>query len=148
MRKGVTEEIQIIQDILATTDVLWLALIDQAGPYCVPVNFAEQDGTLYLHMGKRGRKYDVLMTGTPLAFSAASNMARKEGETACDFGYRFNSVMGSGTPLLLEGDEAIKGLDIITTKFAGKKMPFNDKAVARTAVFAIDVDTITGRIKE
>ncbi len=148
MRKGLTDDPKVIQEILASTDVIWLAISDEVGPYSVPVNFAEKDGTLFIHSGKKGRKYAALMTGTPIAFSAATEMKRKHGDSACNFGYNFHSVMGQGTPRHLEDDEMMQALDAITIKFAGKQLPFNEKVLAATAVFAIDVETVTARIKE
>ncbi|WP_319471932.1 pyridoxamine 5'-phosphate oxidase family protein [uncultured Pseudodesulfovibrio sp.] len=148
MRKGVTDNMETIQDILSKTDVLWLALYDEGGPYSVPVNFAEENGIIYIHSGKRGRKYEALMTGTPVAFSAAKDMEPKHGDSACAFGYRFRSVMGKGTPRALEGEDKSAALSIITVKFAGREMPFNEKALEATAAFAIDVESIHARIKE
>ncbi len=148
MRKGVTDKMETIQDILSGTDVLWLALCDEDGPYSVPVNFAEEDGIIYIHSGKRGRKYEALMTGAPVAFSAAVDMEPKHGDSACTFGYRFRSIMGKGTPRALEGEEKVAGLNIITVKFAGREMPFIEKAIEAAAAFAIDVESIHARIKE
>lgn len=148
MRKGLTEDEAVIKTILHKAEVIWLALTDDDGPHCVPMNYAWEDGVIYIHSGKRGRKAAALDSGAVVAFSTAVNMAAKDGKDACDFGYKFHSVMGNGKPRSLEGDEAIKGLDAITIKFAGKPMPYSEKALAATAVYAIDIDTITARIKE
>lgn len=149
MRKGLTAETRAVEDIFHRTDVLWLALADADGPYCVPLNFAHKGNTLYVHSGMRGRKYEALCSGAPLSFSCAADMERKDGkEDACDYGYRFKSVVGFGVPRKLQGEEARSALDVLTLKFAGEPMPYKEKALAATAVFAIDMDSVTARLKE
>ncbi len=148
MRKDCTEDTQTISDILAKTDVLWLALVDEDGPHSVPVNFAEENGIIYIHSGLRGRKAACLDTGNLLAFSAAIDIhMRAGGDDACDQGYHFKSVMGNGTPRLADGDEKMHGLDLITVKHLGKQLPYNDKHIPITNVYAIDIKTATARIK-
>jgi nitroimidazol reductase NimA-like FMN-containing flavoprotein (pyridoxamine 5'-phosphate oxidase superfamily) len=148
MRKDVTTDPAVIEDILARADALWLALVDADGPCSVPVNFAAADGCIYLHSGKRGRKAAALDAGSPLAFSAAVDLIPKTGDTACKYGYKFRSVMGTGTPRRLEGDAMRAALDAITLKYAGELLPYEDKPLHATAAYAIDIASITARIKE
>lgn len=149
MRKGFTDNAEVISTLLAKAEVLWLALTDEDGPHCVPVNFAEENGVIYIHTGKRGRKVECLNSGNLAAFSAAVDVRMREGgDDACDQGYLFKSVMGNGTPREVDGDEKMRGLDLITVKYLGKQLPYRDKALPATAVYAIDVKTATARIKE
>lgn len=149
MKKGVTADPQTVSDILDKADVLWLALTDDQGPHCVPVNFAEEKGIIYIHSGKKGRKAACLNSGNTVAFSAAIEIQmEKREDNACDQSYRFKSVMGSGTPRELDGDDKMHGLDLITVKLLGKQLPYNEKMLPITTVYAIDIDTATARIKE
>lgn len=149
MRKDVTEDKGVVADILDKAEVVWLALADDDGPHCVPVNFASEGDTLFIHSGKKGRKAACLDSGAPLGFSAAVDMRLKTSDDeACKLGYRFRSVMGGGTPRLLDGDEKMRALDLITLKYAGRAMPYNEKVLAVTAAYAIDIHSATARIKE
>jgi hypothetical protein len=149
MRKSVTEDKGVVADILDKAEVVWLALADDDGPYCVPVNFAVQGDTLFLHSGPKGRKAACLDSGAPLAFSAAVDMELKTSdENACKLGYRFRSVMGRGVPRALDGDEKMRALDLLTLKYAGRPMPYNEKYLAVTGAYAIDIHSATARIKE
>lgn len=149
MRKGVTDDKAVTADILSGAEVLWLALVDDRGPHCVPVSFAADGDALYVHSGQKGRKAACLDSGAPLAFSAVVDPALKTSdENACELGYRFRSVMGNGVPRRLSGDEKLRALDLITLKYAGRAMPYNEKVLAITAVYAIDVTAVTARIKE
>ncbi|WP_285907767.1 pyridoxamine 5'-phosphate oxidase family protein [Pseudodesulfovibrio pelocollis] len=148
MRKDVTLDPAVVADILARAEVLWLALIDEAGPCCVPVNFAVEGDKLYIHSGRRGRKAAALDSGAPLAFSTAVDLEPKTGDAACKYGYRFRSVMGTGTPRRVEGDEMRTALDAITLKYAGGLLPYEDKPLAATAAYVIDIESVSARIKE
>ena len=150
MRKSVTEDTSVIAEILHEAEVLWLALVDAQGPHCVPVNFALENDTLYIHSGKKGRKAACLDSGNSLAFSAAVDVRMREAseQDACNQGFYFKSVMGSGTPRLLDGDEKLHGLDLITVKYLGKQLPYVDKLLPVTVVYAIDIETVSARVKE
>ena len=148
MRKSVVDDPAVIKEIMDKAEVLWLALVDEDGPYSLPINFAEEDGIIYIHSGKKGRKAEALNTGNPVGFSAVINLEAKTGEDACSFGYRFRSITGQGTPRLLEGDERMHGLETITIKYAGEKLPYDHKYLPITAVYAISVDSVTARVKD
>ncbi len=149
MRKGLTDSLEAVKDVLDRADVIWLAMVDEDGPYSVPVNFAYLNEKVYIHTGKRGRKAAAFAAGSPVAFSTAVDVRmRKGGDDACNQGYVFRSVMGNGTPRLVEGDEKMAALDVLTIKHLGKQLPYNEKALAVTLVYAIDIETVNARVKE
>lgn len=148
MRKGLTGDMETVRTIFDRTDVLWLALTDENGPYCVPVNFVELENTIYIHSGKRGRKYEILRQEGPVSFSCSVDMELKKKETACSMGYRFKSVVGFGTSRLAAGEEARKGLDALVMKFAGQHLPYSDRELDGVVMFAIDITSVNARIKD
>lgn len=148
MRKGLTEDAVVIADILKEADVIWLALTDEDGPHCVPVNFAHEGNVIYIHTGQRGRKAACLDSGKRVAFSAAVDVRmRKGGDDACAQGYLFRSVMGSGLPRKVEGEEKMRGLDLLSAKHLETMLPYDEKLISITMVYAIDIDTATARVK-
>jgi len=149
MRKGYTDDKTAIADILAEAEILWLALTDHDAPYCVPVNFAAEGNVIYIHSGKRGRKAACLNSGDTVAFSTAVDVRmRKGGDNACDQGYLFRSVMGHGTPRPVDGNEKMHGLNLLSIKHLGKQLPYKESALPATAVYVIDIETVSARIKE
>ncbi len=149
MLKGITDNQEVIKEILDKAEVLWLAIVDNEGPYSVPVNFGMVNGVIYIHSGKKGRKVAAFDSGAPVAFSTVVDLEAKTGDTACSQGYRFRSIMGRGTPRLVTDDKKrMAGLDAITLKHVGKMLPYSKKVLTVTAVYAIDILTIKGRIKE
>ncbi len=153
MRKDVTEDKSVVAEILNRAEYVTLALVDDEGPYSVPVNAAFEDGVLYFHSSLRGRKAEALRLavdrGVPVAFSAAVDLAQKTGELACQWGYMFRSVLGSGTVRLIEqsGDK-VAGLNALMRKYAGRDgYPYDEGILDKTLVVALDVDRATARLK-
>lgn len=153
MRKDVTDDRAIIAEILEKAEFVTLALVDDEGPYSVPISHGYVDGVLYLHSSKKGRKADALRRAVEqngrVAFSAATDLEMKTGELACQWGYKFRGVLGSGTPRFIEGEaEKRAGLGAIMKKYAGNDdFPYDSGILSKTAVIAIDVDRATARLK-
>lgn len=153
MRKDVTDDPQAIADILECAEYMTLALVDEAGPYSVPVNFACVDGVLYLHSARKGRKFEALRKaeahGMTVGFSAAADLEMKTGEKACQWGYKFRCVLGSGRVRVLDDPaERRAGLAAIMEKYAGSDdFPYDENILAKTAVVSIRMERATARLK-
>jgi len=153
MRKDVTTDPGAIADILDCAEYMSLALVDEAGPYSVPVNFAHADGVLYIHSARKGRKFEALLraeaSGGLVGFSAAADLEMKTGEKACQWGYKFRCVLGAGrVRVLADPAEKRAGLGAIMNKYAGSdEFPYDEGILAKTAVVAIRVETSTARLK-
>ncbi|MDO9083597.1 MAG: pyridoxamine 5'-phosphate oxidase family protein [Humidesulfovibrio sp.] len=153
MRKDVTDDQAVVAEILNRAEYVTLALVDDEGPYSVPVNAAFADGVLYLHSSRKGRKAEALRravgAGARVAFSAAVDLAPKTGELACQWGYMFRSVLGSGLVRVVEpsGDK-VAVLNALMRKHAGRDdFAFDQGILDKTLVVAIDVDRATARLK-
>lgn len=153
MRKDVTDDKAVVADILARAQYVSLALVDDQGPYSVPVNAAFEEGVLYLHSSKKGRKAAALLRaiglGERVAFSAAVDLEAKTGELACQWGYAFRSVLGSGLARVVEkGGDKVAALNALMRKHAGRDdYPYDQGILDKTLVVAIDVDRATARLK-
>ena len=49
-----------IEAVILQADVCRLAMVDEASPYIVPLNFGFADNSLYFHSAHKGRKVDIL----------------------------------------------------------------------------------------
>lgn len=153
MRKDVTDDPAVVAEILNRAEYLTLALVDDEGPYSVPVNAAFEDGTLYFHSSRKGRKAEALRLavarGTRVAFSAAVDLEPKTGELACQWGYKFRSVLGFGLVRVVAlGGDKVAALNTLMRKYAGRDdFPYDEGILDKTLVLAIDVDQATARLK-
>lgn len=153
MRKDVTQDPGAVADILDCAEFLTLALTDAEGPYSVPVNFAHSGGVLYLHSARKGRKFEALRRAEarkiPVGFSAACDLEMKTGDKACQWGYKFRCVIGTGlVRVVTDSAERRAGLGVIMSKYAGgDDFPYDEGVLDKTAVVAIRVESIAARLK-
>lgn len=148
MKKGVSFDVQACREVMDRAEVLHLALQTEDGPYSVPVNFALEGEVIYIHSSYRGTKADALRNAPGCHFSAVSETELRPSDRACSFGYSFRSVMGRGTARFVEGADKLTGLNAIMRKYAGSdEFPYDEKALEKTAVIAIDVTQMTARSK-
>ena len=112
--------------------------------------FGHEEGTLYVHSASRGAKIDLLRADARVGFTAVAGVQIVEGETACDFSVRSQSVVGSGIARILR-DEAEKrhGLDLIMRHYAARVsadgFAYKPSSLSQTSVIAVEIHDIMGR---
>ena len=151
MRKDITEDWAVAADILDRADILFLGLPEPgAAPYVLPVNFARLDKTLVIHSSRKGRKAALLGdTRAVIGFSAVAQAEPKTGDTACKFGYRFESVVGlGGASEITDEAERRAALDAVSVKYGAAGLPVDEAVFKKTALFTIRIDRVTARIKK
>ena len=125
-------------------------MIDGQKPYLVPLSYGFVDKTLYFRSAHRGRKISVLRQNPHVWFEITIDTAIKSASKPCDWGIEFQCVMGDGVVQWIESEEEkITALSIIMEQQAGAKPDkpfiFGPKALARTTVFKVMINTISGK---
>jgi len=150
-----------LAQVLQEAPILYLALRAEPAPYVVPVHFGiSTDGTLlYLHGKLGGRKIELLRADPRVGFSACTEVTVIPAASACAFTASASSVVGTGRARIVENEaERALGLDAIMAHYGdgdqngnhpgdeGKGRPrYRPESLARTAVIAIHVESLTGR---
>lgn len=150
-----------IKNIVDSAQVLHVGAMDSDGMFIVPVNYGyrwhkEPDGTeslsLYLHSAREGRKAEAFFAdggdGVRVAIELEEDRGNITGTFACAYSRSYRSIMGSGTVFPVEDPaEKERALHLIM-EHAAPDMPspvFTPDAVARVAIFRIDVDTFSAK---
>ncbi|MEF2145467.1 MAG: pyridoxamine 5'-phosphate oxidase family protein [Desulfovibrionaceae bacterium] len=148
MRKGIITDRESIYNILDNAELLHLALCDEEGPFCVPVNHVRIGGRIVIHSGLRGRKAAALRSGQKLGFSAVTDVRLKQGEQACSWGYYFRSVRGTGLASFVEEETQRRSdLEALVKRYTNVLPPINADVLAKTAIFSIEITEATGRVR-
>jgi len=137
-----------IEDVLKKAFVCHLGLADGDQPYVVPMNFAYEDGHIYLHCASEGRKLDLIKKNNKVCFEVEwfNPEVIKNGDQPCDWGTAFRSVIGSGTAALLEtSEEKCRGLTVILKRFDDRNFTFPEEMMKQTAVIDITISEMTGK---
>ncbi|MEG0154011.1 MAG: pyridoxamine 5'-phosphate oxidase family protein [Lachnospiraceae bacterium] len=140
---------QIIREILEECKVCRIAMIGNAAPYIVPMNYGyywdEQGLRLYLHCASEGRKLELMRKHSQVGFEMDCGHTLIEGKQACDYSFSYASVIGSGTVSIRESVEGKReGLQRIMEHLTGKtEFLLDEKIVERTTVLELRCEEIT-----
>lgn len=137
----------LIDKILKDAEVIRIAMVDDGEPYLVAMNFALQDGAIYMHSALEGRKIDILRKNNKVAFQTDTNVGLVLLPEAHACTTRYRSVCGTGKAVLLEGrEEKIKALDAIMFKHTGKQdHQYPENVLNKILIIRVDIDSITGK---
>ena len=133
-----------IDDVLNRARVFSMAMVDKGMPYVVPLSFGYDGKALYVHGAPDGRKVDALKADSRVCFTAVSDDELVKAETACSYGVKARSVIGTGRVEYIN-DPAGKraGLDIIMNHYAKGSFTYPDDMIKRTAVFKVVIESVT-----
>ncbi len=143
--KEITDKLAI-KKIINASLVCRLALSDGNQPYIVPLCFGYQNRTLYFHSAREGKKIDILKKNNRICFEFDVNSEIIEADKACNWGMKYQSVIGFGRAVLVENiEEKKKALNIIMNHYSDRDFQFTDKAINKIAVIKIEIEGMTGK---
>lgn len=134
----------VINSILDQAEILYLAIMTDSYPYCLPVNFAREGAKIYIHSAVSGAKLDYLRENSQIAFSTAIDI---EIDTARSTTY-YKSVCGNGKASIVEdAQEKGRALDLLAERYKARCMrPAPERDIMRVAILRIDIREISGKI--
>jgi len=143
-------DLQDITRILDQSTVLFVAFHEEPAPYVVPLFFGHEPGRLYLHSALAGTKIELLRIDPRVGFSAVAGARIVEGEAACDFTARAESVAGTGTARLVDDEgERMHGLELIMRHYAAHRaadsFSYRPSTLSRTCIIAIEVQQMLAK---
>ena len=134
-----------MMEILKSCDCVRIGLVDKGEAYIVPLNFGfeenEGEAVLYFHGASQGRKAKLLKEADIIAFEMDTKHVLVEGETACDFSYLYQSIMGKGKiQILVEARDKIGALKKIMAHYSDKTdWTFRQEFVDMTMVIKMQI---------
>jgi hypothetical protein len=138
-----------IEAVIRKALVCRLAMVDDGRPYIVPLCFGYQDNTLFFHSAKEGKKLDILKKNKNVCFEFDVDTELKKGQTACDWGMMYQSVIGFGEASLVEDLSAKRSaLDIIMRQYAEGTFTYTDAVVESTTIIRVAIVHMTGKRAE
>ena len=125
-----------------------LSMATDEGGYGVPVNYAVSGDTIYVHCAPEGRKLRAMVANPRVSFCVVGHKRI----VAEAFTTEFESVIASGVARVVESvEERRQALRLIVEKYSAEHleqgMQAIERSVHRTAVVAIEVENLTGKVK-
>jgi len=144
--REITSRDEII-DVLRRADTIRLGIHDTPYPYVVPLSFGFEDAngqlTLYIHGAKEGKKHTLLDRNNHVCIEAG--IFHRYAETHTGLTCEYESVIGFGTAEVVEGGEAVKGLDLVCSHCGFHGYEYNHAGLAHMRIYKITLDSFTGK---
>lgn len=146
------KDFEVIKQIIDECEIIRIGLCDEdMYPYIVPMNFAyetiNEQITFYLHGAMAGRKYDLMRKNGVCSFEMDCGHKMELIPEQKDVTMRYKCVMGKANIEFLEGDEKVKGIEIIMNRDdLTRNFEYNKAVVSRTAVIRLTVTEYTGKV--
>jgi len=115
------KELTVLEEILREAPIGRLGVCTNGKPYVIPMNFAYDDGSIFLHSHREGKKMQIIAKNPSVCFEIDEGRI-KEAEKPCSYGFNYQSVIVEGTIRILEvHEEKLRGLKLISDKYAPGK---------------------------
>lgn len=138
-----------IADVLSRCNTIRLGINGAEYPYVVPLSFGfevkEQQITIYFHGAKEGLKHELIAKNNNVCVEA-SIFHRFVELPHNALTAEYESFIGFGKAIIVNGNEAIKGLNLICELAGFKDFEYGiEKALNATQVYKIDINNFTGK---
>ena len=141
---------------LRTAMVGRLGICRNGQPYVVPVNFAYENGHVYIHCADVGMKIEFLQGNPSVCFEVDEHLKTMAAPMVCDYETAYRSVIAFGTArILTDLKEKTVGLKSIVAKYAGRENAerlvsktvdgYRSPQGSKTTVVQITIERITGK---
>lgn len=143
--------IENITEIIDKCKVLSLGMCDGDMPYVVPMNFGyETKGdeiTVYIHCSKIGKKLDVIRANSNVCIEMNAEHEIVSGEKACDYGFKFASVIGFGkAEFITDFDEKLNAFKMLMKHQVNMPdIEFDERMINATEAIKIVLTSYTGK---
>lgn len=146
-----------IFEIVRNCSVAHVGMVDHGNPYVAALNFGyeRQDDSLilYFHSAYEGRKMDIWKENPNVYFQmdCVNEFITGSQENPCAFGWRYDSVTGSGQIEFIEDlEDKAHALNCIIQHLAKTEEIFHfpEKSLKNTCVYRICSNDITGKHHE
>jgi nitroimidazol reductase NimA-like FMN-containing flavoprotein (pyridoxamine 5'-phosphate oxidase superfamily) len=141
-------ELEQVESVLQNAVYCHAAFSLEDHPYLVPLNYGYKDGFLFFHSSPHGKKLEILKDNPHISFAAQDRVVLKQGASACKFGMRYASVIGSGTAeIITESSEKEKGLDVILEHYHVDQEKYTQASLDDLVIIRVEIDEFSYKEK-
>ena len=150
MKSKVIDKQEEITSIINKCQVCHVAMVDQQGkPYLVPMNFGFEEGVIYLHSSRSGKKIEILKNNPEVCieFSTDYFLRYQNEDVACSWSMKYRSVLAYGRVTFIEEEtEKVNHLNMIMRNYTPKDFKYNPPSIREVCCWKIVVEKFEGRI--
>jgi nitroimidazol reductase NimA-like FMN-containing flavoprotein (pyridoxamine 5'-phosphate oxidase superfamily) len=148
IKQEITEK-SIIDKILSTSEICRLGFIDNERPYILPFNYGYQDGFIYIHCAKEGKKTDLIKKNNLVCIEIEQIATIERHKKACKWASTYRSVIGYGkVEIITDYEQKRKGLDVIMKHNGANSthdLNYEKSQVDSMLLLKVEIIEITGK---
>lgn len=149
MRKANQEikDTSIIQEILRTSKICRIGMIDNGLPYVLPFNYGYDKNQIYIHCAPIGKKIDLLRANPTVCFEIEQKADILKNEKACKWATSYRSIIGYGKiDILNDYSQKQRGLEIIMAHNGSPdSIDFEPKQVDSVLILKLEINSMTAK---
>ena len=130
-----------IETVLKDAPVGILSLCDKGEPYSIPVNFYYEQGKIFIHCAKEGRKVDILSDNPQVCFLIVHPVDVEEKE--CGGAMNYESILCSGRATFSE-TSSHEELSKLGSKYY-ECATVTQEDCQKTAMIRIDMERVSAK---
>jgi nitroimidazol reductase NimA-like FMN-containing flavoprotein (pyridoxamine 5'-phosphate oxidase superfamily) len=137
----------IIEDILSTSEICRIAMIDDGLPYLLPFNYGYRENCIYIHSALEGKKIDALKKNDKVCFEIEQFEGIVKHLKACKWSTTYRSIVGYGkVEIIRDLEEKTRCLEIIMTQHgATGKQEFEAGQVNHMVILKLSITSMTAK---
>lgn len=147
-KQEVTDK-RIIEEILSTSEICRLGFIDNGRPYILPFNYGYQDGFIFIHCAKEGKKIDLIKKNNIVCIEIEQIAKIERYEKACKWGTTYRSVIGYGkVEIISDYEQKRQGLDVIMKSNGANishDLNYEKSEVDSMSILKVEITEMTGK---
>lgn len=140
---------QEVAGIIAQCPYCMVGLVDGEGnPYVIPMNFAYEDGTVYLHSGPTGSKLQMAERHPRvcITFCEGHELVWMHEQIACSYSMKSRSVICRGQVEFVDDlEEKRRALQLMMKHFTDRACTMGEPALRNVKVWRVKVEQLSCR---
>lgn len=136
-----------IEEIIRRCPYCMVGLTDEEGnPYVVPMNFAYEAGTIYLHSGLDGGKIEMARRHPQvcITFCEGHELVYMHQQIACSYSMKSRSVICRGmVRFITEMEEKRRVLNLLMRQYTDNECRMAEPAVRNVLIWEIKVEQMS-----
>ncbi len=151
MRRDLQEikDKSIIDKILSTSEICRLGFIDSDRAYILPFNYGYQDGFIYIHCAREGKKIDLIKKNNLVCIEIEHIARIEKYDKACKWATTYRSVIGYGkVKIITDYEQKRAGLDVIMKHNGANSshdLNYEKSKVDQILILKIEITELTGK---
>ena len=139
-----------MEAIIRKCQVCHIAMVDPDGlPYLLPFNFGYEDGVIFLHSARKGKKIGILENNPNVCieFSTDYLLRFQSQQVGCSYTMKYRSVLAYGKVEFIEDQEQkIRIMDQVMQNYALRDFTFNPPSMKEVCCWIVKIERMEGKI--